>query len=159
MTFITTHLVNGQEQNEMKKMFESMDQNFDGKLNKQELIDGFEKLGRIDPEGEAEHIMAHVDFDNNGCIEFSEWCSASMDKRNLLSKDRLRAAFTIFDKNGNGTIDFLEVKELLGRGGVDSQDAEFKEMIKEMDINGDGEISFDEFEAMMKLLIIRNQKE
>jgi calcium-dependent protein kinase len=107
-------------------MFESMDKNFDGKLNRQELVDGFEKLGRIDPEGEADHIMGHVDFDNNGCIEFSEWCSASMDKRNLLSKERLRAAFTIFDKNGNGTIDFSEVKELLGRGGVDSKDADFR---------------------------------
>jgi len=28
-------------------------------------------------------------------------------------------------------------------------------MIKEMDINGDGEISFDEFESMMKLLITK----
>ena len=63
--------------------------------------------------------MKNADFDNNGCIEFTEWSSATMDKRNMLSKDRLRQAFNIFDTNGNGSIDFSEVKELLGRGGVD----------------------------------------
>ena len=82
------------------------------------MVDGFTKLGLIDPEAEADHLLSHADFDNNGCIEFSEWCSASMDKRNLLSKERLQAAFNIFDTNNSGTIDFKEVKELLGHGGV-----------------------------------------
>jgi calcium-dependent protein kinase len=41
------------------------------------------------PEEEAENILKNVDFDNNGSIEFTEWCTATMDKRKMLSKERL----------------------------------------------------------------------
>ena len=80
-------------------MFESMDQDFDGKLTKEEIIEGFKKMEVENPEEEAEKIMQTVDFDDNGSIEFTEWCTATMDKRKMLSKERLRAAFNIFDAN------------------------------------------------------------
>ena len=35
----------------------------------------------------------------------------------------------------------------------EGKDDEFKKMIAEMDLDGDGQISFSEFESMMKLLI------
>ena len=44
MTFITTHLVNNKEQAEMRKAFENMDKNFDGRLTKDEVIQGFKEL-------------------------------------------------------------------------------------------------------------------
>lgn len=103
----------------MKQMFESMDQNFDGKLTREEIIAGFTAMEVENPEQEAENIMKTVDFDDNGSIEFTEWCTATMDKRKMLSKERLKAAFNIFDANGNGQISFDEVKQLLGHGGVD----------------------------------------
>jgi len=87
-----------------------MDANFDGKLTKDEIIEGFKKMEVDNPEQEAENIMKTVDFDDNGSIEFTEWCTATMDKRKMLSKDRLRAAFNIFDTNQNGSISFDEVK-------------------------------------------------
>ena len=87
-----------------------MDQNFDGKLTKEELIEGFRKMDVDNPEQEAENILRNVDFDNNGSIEFTEWCTATMDKRKMLSKERLKAAFEIFDTNGNGSISFDEVR-------------------------------------------------
>lgn len=71
-----------------------------------------------DPEKEADYIMKNVDFDENGYIEFSEFVTASMDKRKMLSQDRLKAAFKIFDINGDGSISMEEVKSLLGHGGI-----------------------------------------
>ena len=130
-----------------------MDKNHDGKLTREELLDGFKKMDMENPEQEADNIIKTVDFDNNGSIEFSEWCTATMDKRKMLSKERLKAAFNAFDTNGNGQISFDEVRQLLSHGGVGSNDEQFRKMIEEMDIDGDGEISFNEFEEMMKLLI------
>ena len=154
MTFITTHLVNNKEQAEMRKAFENMDKNFDGKLSKDELVKGFKEMDIENYEEEADKIFKKADFDDNGSIEFSEWCTASMDKRQMLSKERLKAAFAMFDVNGNGMISFDEVRQLLDHSGqTESKNDLYKSMIEEMDIDGDGEISFPEFEKMMKLLI------
>ena len=138
----------------MRKAFEKMDLNFDGKLSKEELIRGFKEMDFENPEEEAENIFKNADFDDNGSIEFSEWCTASMDKRKMLSKERMKAAFNMFDINGNGKISFDELRQLLDHGGLTTTKNDmYKSMIEEMDIDGDGEISFPEFEKMMMLLI------
>jgi calcium-dependent protein kinase len=48
--------------------------------------------------------MKNVDIDRNGWIDYSEFISATIDKRKLLSKERLKAAFSIFDRDENGYI-------------------------------------------------------
>jgi Ca2+-binding EF-hand superfamily protein len=50
----------------------------------------------------------------------------------------------MFDTNKNGSISLDEVKKLLGCGAVSENDT-FKDMITEMDRDGNGEISFVEF--------------
>jgi len=54
----------------------------------------------------------------------------------------------MFDKDGSGLVSSEELSEILSSGGT----ADFEEMIKEYDDNGDGQISFDEFATMMKRL-------
>ena len=152
MTFISTQLINTNEQKEMRSMFEKMDVNFDGKLTKEEVVAGFKAMDVDNYEEEAEKIFRMCDFDDSGTIEFTEWCTASMDKRKMLSKEKLKAAFDLFDENGNGSISFAEVKKLLDAKGSSNNEL-YLEMIQEMDIDGDGEISFPEFEKMMELLI------
>jgi len=55
----------------------------------------------------------------------------------------------MFDKDGSGTISKDEIKEALG--GLDEKIVE--EIIKEVDANNDGEISFEEFEKMMNKMV------
>lgn len=51
----------------------------------------------------------------------------------------------MFDQDGNGKISADELKSVLG-GHVSDQGEKFwKDMIYEVDQNGDGEIDFDEF--------------
>ena len=45
------------------------------------------------------------------------------------------------------------MQKLLGHGGVTNENEQFKELINEMDIDGDGVISFPEFEKMMELIL------
>lgn len=55
----------------------------------------------------------------------------------------------MFDKDGSGTISKDEIKEALG--GLDEKIVE--DIIKEVDDNNDGEISFEEFEKMMNKMV------
>jgi len=38
---------------------------------------------------EAETIFANADTDNNGSLDFGEWCAATINKRELLNEQNL----------------------------------------------------------------------
>ena len=57
----------------------------------------------------------------------------------------------MFDKDGSGIITADEIKEVLQFGGTNQLNAAaINAIIKQVDENGYGEISFEEFVAMMK---------
>ena len=72
----------------------------------------------------------------------------------MLTKPRLMTTFKMFDKNNGGTISFQELRSVLEGDDPDEfTDDLFKELINQIDINGDGEIDFKEFEKMMTYLV------
>ena len=71
---------------------------------------------------------------------------ASMNKEEIYSDKTLRAAFNNFDKDKSGTIDKSEIKALLGCCDPDN----IEKIMKQVDKDGDGAISYEEFAQMMK---------
>lgn len=62
-----------------------------------------------------------------------------MNHKKLLSNDRITQVFKMFDKDGNGSISKQEIKDFFS---MQDQNEEFvKELINEVDANGDGEVS------------------
>ena len=55
-------------------------------------------------------------------------------------------------QNKSGYINIAEIKQLLDQGHM-IEDTVWVQMIKDIDLNGDGEISYPEFEKMMEDLI------
>lgn len=93
-----------------------------------------------------------VDIDNSGTIDYTEFVMATMNEKDLITNERLKAAFRLFDKDGNGTISPDEIKDVLGIGPDDNEMID--KLIDDIDENKDGEIDFEEFCAMMKQLTI-----
>lgn len=83
-----------------------------------------------------------------------EFIAATIDAQIFMREENLRTAFQMFDTDNSGKIDASEVKTLLE--GEDFKDQISKEqlnrIIKEVDANGDGEIDFEEFLSMMRLV-------
>lgn len=132
----------------MRKTFNLFDINGDGKIEKEEFLQSYKKVYPNFNEDrlikEATDFFNAVDIDQNGSIDFGEWCAATINKRQLLNEQNLRTAFQLFDKDGGGTISAQEVAEILGHNMSKDQTV-WKEIIKEVDLNGDGLIDFDEF--------------
>jgi len=131
-------------------VFKAFDKNGDGKLSMEEVKTGYiEHYGRIMSDEDVEKMFKAVDSDNSGFIDYSEFVVAAMNEKQLTTNDKLQAAFKMFDKDGSGVISASEIKEVLGFGG-NLDNAAIDAIIKQVDENGDGEISFEEFVTMMK---------
>ncbi|KAI9471764.1 calmodulin 3 [Coemansia mojavensis] len=63
--------------------------------------------------------------------------------------EELRAAFELFDKNGDGTISATELAEVMKQMNQNPTQQEINDMIGEVDEDGNGTIEFEEFVTMM----------
>jgi calcium-dependent protein kinase len=97
---------------------------------------------------QIEQMFASVDIDNSGYIDYSEFVVATMNEKNLFSEKKLKAAFRMFDKDDSGFISKDEIKESLQKIQKFTEE-ELNEIINQVDENGDGEISFEEFKVIM----------
>ncbi|XP_006151669.1 centrin-1 [Tupaia chinensis] len=64
-------------------------------------------------------------------------------------KQEVREAFDLFDADGSGTIDVKELKVAMRALGFEPRKEEMKKMISEVDKEGTGKISFNDFLAVM----------
>lgn len=62
--------------------------------------------------------------------------------------DEIKEAFFTFDMNGNGYIGVQEIRFVLDALGEDVTDEEIDEMVRMLDIDGDGQVNFKEFYKM-----------
>ena len=82
-------------------MFIHFDKNKDGRLSKEEIIQGYEEYYGTPPKlDEIDKLFASVDSDGSGTIDYTEFVIATLNEKTLLNDEKLRAAFQMFDKVG-----------------------------------------------------------
>lgn len=135
---------------ELKQAFFLFDKNGDGTISESELASVLENLGQKPTEEEIKDMMREVDADGNGEIDFDEFVTMMSQKMQSQDKDEeIKEAFKVFDRDGDGKISKHELYLVMKALGENLTEDEVEEMIKEADINGDGEIDFFEFKEMM----------
>jgi calmodulin len=110
------------------------------------------KLGEHPTEEELEDMIHAVDLNGDGEIDFEEFISLMllrMDEHQRDPEEDLRDAFNMFDADRSGSIDRDEVRMLMKKLAQDLTEEEIDAIMEEVDTDGDGEISFEEFRAMM----------
>ena len=84
-------------------------------------------------------MFRKIDLDGNGTIDYTEFVMATIEEKNLITNERLKMAFKMFDKDNSGALSADEIKEVLCfDSSVDP--SEIDQIIAEVDENGDGEI-------------------
>lgn len=98
-------------------------------------------------------LVEKADLDGNGTIDFEEFIqmmpAASRNERDENAEDEMREAFQIFDADGDGHITSEELRLIMENLGEKLTDEEISDMVKEADMDGDGEINYEEFVKMM----------
>ncbi|KAF5354284.1 hypothetical protein D9756_007224 [Leucocoprinus leucothites] len=135
---------------EFKEAFSLFDKDGDGTITTKELGTVMRSLGQNPTEAELQDMINEVDADGNGTIDFPEFLTMMARKmRDTDSEEEIKEAFKVFDKDGNGYISAAELRHVMTNLGEKLSDAEVDEMIREADIDGDGQINYDEFVKMM----------
>lgn len=142
--FIVSHLSTQQELKELQNAFMILDTNGDGKLSREEVLQGIQQV-QFTKYFDIEKIIEECDADGSDYIDYSEFLTAAMDWHSHISGKKLKTAFQTFDLNGDGKIDLAELKEMIG-GALDEQI--YKEILKQADSNGDGVVDYEEFEEI-----------
>jgi len=75
--------------------------------------------------------------------------TSTMDKATLERFMDLRETFKLFDADGSNNVDLAELGHLMIALGINLDESEKQNIMKEFDVSGDGTISFDEFYTMM----------
>lgn len=88
--------------------------------------------------------------DSESSDEESDACSIADDNHNglqgITTGSELRSTFAQFDVDGNGYIDPDELQEKLAQlSGLDIGEEEVAQLIKEVDVDGDGRVNYEEF--------------
>jgi len=148
-----------EEVQEACKLFNKFDLNGDGKISKDELSKGIKSVIQISNEKleeDVNKIFKALDTDNSGFIDFEEFVRAAIDKEKLLNEQTLKFAFQFFDKDGNGDITRDSIKNVFfpNINKNDVRESRLQSIIKDVDTNGDGKISFQEFSSVMRNILL-----
>jgi Ca2+-binding EF-hand superfamily protein len=141
------------EYNEIAAVFDLYDRDGSGEIVCSELVDVMSSLGFTLSESEKEKMFATLDADNDGSVsreEFLDWYANTTggNKENNM-RQMAQELFTVFDKDGSGSIDISELIQCLQGLNHGLSYEEIVQLAKELDENGDGEISMQEFEAII----------
>ncbi|XP_074572204.1 calmodulin-5/6/7/8-like isoform X2 [Curcuma longa] len=145
---------------EFKEAFSLFDKDGDGSVSftfrsagcvtTKEIGTVMRSLGQNPTEAELQDMINEVDADGSGTIDFPEFLNLMARKLHGTDSDEeLKAAFRVFDKDQNGFISAEELRIVMSSFGEKLTDQEIDDMIREADVDGDGQINYDEFVKVM----------
>ncbi|CAE7835049.1 unnamed protein product [Symbiodinium sp. CCMP2592] len=152
---------------ELIEAFKVFDRDGNGFISAAELRHVMTNLGEKLTDEEVDEMIREADVDGDGQINYEEFvkmmmakCQTKLDRGvrfrcfGLASAREeqiaeFKEAFSLFDKDGDGTITTKELGTVMRSLGQNPTEAELQDMINEVDADGNGTIDFPEFLSLM----------
>ena len=150
IAFLVHNLPTTDSSTNILKLYRYFNESGDCKLTKAEFIKGLSKYrNKIEVIQKVEPLFILLDSDNNGYIEYEEFLRACIDKKEVLTEEYLEYAFNFLDKENKGILTCQQIiKTFLEKENKLFEIAITKD-INDVDIDGDGNINFEEFKILM----------
>ena len=151
IAFLVHNLSNNDETLIILKMFRYFNISGNCKLTKLELTQGlYSYKDKEEVDEMVDVIFKRLDGDNNGYIEYEEFIRACIDKKTLMTKEKLKYAFRFLDKDNTRTLNAQKILKAFLTEPNKELEAVFNITLKEVDKDSDGIINFNEFVELMQ---------
>ncbi|XP_057212778.1 calcium-binding protein 4 isoform X3 [Triplophysa rosa] len=146
-----------EELDELHVAFKEFDYDQDGYLHYKDVADCMRTMGYMPTEMELIEIIQQIKMKWGGHVDFDDFCELMgprmlAETAHMVGLRELQCAFKQFDCDGDGRINFEELKEstktLLGEK---LKKGELEDILTDIDLNGDGNVDFDEFVRMLSI--------
>ncbi|XP_053533334.1 calcium-binding protein 2 [Ictalurus punctatus] len=147
------------ELDELAEAFKEFDYDQDGYLNYKDLAECMRTMGYMPTEMELLEIIQQIKMRLGGLMDFDDFCELMgprmmVETAHMLGLKELKCSFKQFDTDGDGKITLDEMKEAVKTLlGEKLKKGELEEILKDMDLNGDGTVDFDVCHKKLPLLL------
>ena len=146
ISYIIARKLYKENDNKIRKIFDSLDDNHNGFIEKKELLAQYKKIFPGTTQRQLKTInefLDSADINNNGKIDYAEFLTTMNFGNKEISEKTLKEVFDYYDVDKNGYIEASDIKEIFEDTGL--SDKEVHQMIDDVDLNHDRKLSFEEF--------------
>lgn len=112
-------------------------------IKKEDVITAIRAVGQNPSQRECSNALAEIRLSSSSTVSFEEFqLIAQRVWKEEPMEELLNQAFKKFDKNGDGTVDTKEFKEIMLNYGEILNQKEFEDLMRLADLNHDGKISY-----------------
>ena len=127
-----------------QELFKRFDKDNDGKVTREQCKEILESIFGELPKNTLLKMINYADFNSDGTIDYHEFIDIM--KQKIRIKDSFLKVFQMIDRDGDGKLSHLEIKEVIRKlGTVQKSDTEINQIIQNVDENGDGFLDYNEF--------------
>ncbi|ONK64999.1 uncharacterized protein A4U43_C07F32410 [Asparagus officinalis] len=127
------------------------DKDGDGYSMMEELATTIKSLGQTPSEEEQMHVISKIYVKGEKNMDFAEFLNQMTRKmKEIDAEEELREVFKVFDRDQNGYITANELRNVMISLGEKLTHEETEQMIREADLDGDGQVDYQEFVQMME---------
>uniref|UniRef100_A0A3B3B7P1 EF-hand domain-containing protein n=1 Tax=Oryzias melastigma TaxID=30732 RepID=A0A3B3B7P1_ORYME len=141
-----------EEMEELREAFKEFDKDKDGFITCKDLGECMRTMGYMPTEMELIELSQQICGGRVDFEDFVELMGPKMlaETADMIGVKELRDAFREFDSDGDGQISLGELREAMRKlMGQQLKHCEIDEILRDVDLNGDGEVDFEEFVRMM----------
>jgi calcium-dependent protein kinase len=146
MSYIIARKLYKENDTKIRKIFESLDEDKNGFIEKNELLAQYKKHFPGTTENQLKIInrfMESGDVDNNGRIDYAEFLTMMNLGNKEIGEKTLKEVFDYYDVDKNGFIEPSDIREIFEDTGLSNK--EVHQLIDECDVNQDRKLGFEEF--------------